>query len=347
MSFSYFTSSSWWLEGPAQRIATSLLMETKMTTKNTKCQLSLPYFNTMMALGSLPVELMSLVISFCDFPTAIQLLRVNKYLHSLALPVASNIDLRIEFLLDYESSIPNRIQSLPDGARQTVEWHEYHLGLWRSRRLYICFLCLKLRQPTQFAEGQCFRMMLPADYTSERKRFCIECGIRSQKYVAGSMIKNVERGYRVLLCGECREWTPDFYCMREKRCFRCTEKTLLSKAKFVEGFEPGTGNPADDQGWIEQPLKQVKDASVSGTCHDQTCIMPPVRPPCCRSCGDHWRYTPAAFERNLGSADEGTDAFHRGYIISGRPKMGLGPFPCQNQYMSVFCPYPMKEASIV
>src|SRR6266536_6492278 len=126
---------------------------------------------------TLPTELKALIISFCDFPTHITLLCVNSEFNSLTHPYTSSLSARRQFLLSYESSTLNRIYKLPKDARQTITWHEQHQAIWQSKRLYICFLCNKLRKPEKFARGQCWRIMLEEDYSEEEKRFCIDCGV--------------------------------------------------------------------------------------------------------------------------------------------------------------------------
>jgi hypothetical protein len=287
----------------------------------------------MATLITLPVELKSLIFSFCDYPTIVTLLRVNSHLHTLVLPIASNHGFRLQFILDYEASPSNRIYTLPIDARQTVDWHEDHQALWRSRKMYICFVCEKLRLPEKFAQGQCWRMMLREDYSSWKNRFCIDCGIKTRRYTPGSMIQCYGLKYRSLLCGGCWKWTPEFYCMREKMCFLCTEKTLQAEdaERFVEGFDDGAGTTGE--AWFAMTVTdKIK--------HSNGC---PTRPPCCRSCGDVWRYSPSAFSYSSKNTWDTSDKdFHVGYKILGKPKLEMFTpvHPERYSYMDYFRIHP-------
>ncbi|RDW72807.1 hypothetical protein BP6252_06714 [Coleophoma cylindrospora] len=256
----------------------------------------------MATITSLPAELKSEIVSHCEFPTIVTLLRVNTEFHSLTLPTASDSSIRLQFLLDYESSPLNRIYELPKLARQTIAWHEQHQSMWQSKHLYICFLCNKLRRPEKFAQGQCYRMMLPENYSSQRKRFCIDCGTTAtvtmpRKYVPGAMITCSERGYGVLLCGDCGLWTPDFYCMSEKKCFECTEKGLSQDSeRFVEGGlnEDGARLQNPEDAFADVPEVDRNQGVISSVKNQM--MNCPKRPPYCRSCGGHWRYTLAPLD---------------------------------------------------
>lgn len=285
---------------------------------------------------TLPPELQMHIISFCDFPTLITLLCVNSRFNVLAQRYTSDAEARTNFLLSYESSDINRNYKLPGDARQTVEWHELYSFSWQSKKLYICFLCNKLRRPEKFAQGQCYRMMLSPNYSSLRQRFCIDCGVSRQprKYLPGSMIRSnlIENGGYVHLCGDCGIWTTDFYCMKDKKCFSCTEKDLEEPERHVEGFEllsdqeRSNGEPgklgATDRG-VSFPKRNEKNEERSW----------PRRPPCCRSCGGHWRYTPTYFGVYLASG-----AYERRYVISGTSKSKISLIP--DVYMRNFCPFP-------
>lgn len=289
---------------------------------------------------SLPDELQCLILSFLDFPTLNTLLTVNKNIHHLSKlqPPLCDPEARIQFLISQEDSPENNRQS---GSR-FYPAKDWGWPGWACKKRFICFLCVKLLKRHNFAHGQFYRLMIYGEsVTALRKRFCIECGMKGEKgkrkYEPGAMINSVHHGFGVYLCGDCKEWSGDFYCMKEKLCFACTEKHLVEQEKFVVGYREGLGWPPgewktteDLSHWDEFPFTQdlIESLQKEGTW--------PRRPPCCRSCGTKWRYSPVAF-----AYAEGRDSGLRGYFISGVAKLSLGE--AGTDYHSGFVPYPYHK----
>ena len=317
--------------------------------------------NSPFPLMCLPPELRDLIFSFLDYPNLITTLTVNKHIHDLA----SNQDLlrdpeiRIQFLLAQENLASNAnppgTLTFPD---DTWRWPNHS-----PKKSYICFFCKKLKPLRKFAHGQCFRMMINDDYSNERRRFCLECGVKDlepqgagilvpggRKYYPGAMINSVDYGFRVHLCGGCGEWSPDFFCIRDKLCFQCTEKDLNEPEKFVEGYREGPrelsseiDRTEDDEalklcGVFEELLARFREDEISW----------PRRPPCCRRCGGIWRFHPDGFGWRYGLEKKRPSVWRHGYKISGRALQeithrGQPYLAVPEDYMSWFCPFPNQS----
>jgi len=178
--------------------------------------------------------------------------------------------------------------------------------------------------------------MLPDDYTLTRKRFCIDCGIKEKKYTPGSMIMSVELGFMVHLCGACKRWSRDFFCMEDKLCFGCTERVLVDKERFVLGFEEGV------DGSDSRMVKGCEAFDDNSGIVGKEGVNWPRRPPCCRRCGSRWRFTPSAFKEHSGE----WNTWRRGYKIVGTPRDSsrfIWDERDEQDYMSWFCPYPISN----
>jgi len=85
----------------------------------------------------------------------------------------------------------------------------------------------------------------------------------------------------------------------------------------------------------DEEKKQLLEEEISVDQNEDEARNWPRRPPCCRSCGGHWRYKPCHFGR-YDSEDD--DSYKLGYVISGTPKNEMSPIP--DRYMKNFCPFP-------
>ncbi|KAH8591357.1 hypothetical protein B0O99DRAFT_632503 [Bisporella sp. PMI_857] len=313
------------------------------------------------AFTELPVELQDLILSFLDYPNLITTLTVSKHINELAVdqPLYKDKEERIRFLISLENAPSNlNAWGTPAFADESWRWPNYS-----PKNLFICFLCSKIKPLRKFAHGQCYRMMMDDDYTIERKRFCLDCGTKRQegmglltgggrKYVPGAMINSVDHGFNVHLCGGCEQWVADFFCMKDKLCFPCTEKDLQEPEEHVHGFKPGLEGPVspfNDQYLIEDTkiLKRagVWDELLARMREDE--VNWPRRPPCCRKCGGKWRFHPRRFgwEHAEDSLEKKRPkVWRRGYNISGTPCKEI--VQDEDEYMKNFCPYPSKQIEL-
>jgi len=316
----------------------------------------------------LPVELQELVLSFIDYPTIITILTVNKYIHHLAKEqnILRDPAQRIFFLLSLENA-PENINAPHSPTFPDDDWR------WPNhspRKMYICFLCNKMKPLRKFAHGQCFRMMLDDDYSQRRKRFCLKCGVgncepgglisKSRKYVPGAMMNSVDHGYMVHLCGGCGQWSDEFFCMKDKLCFPCTEIDLEEPEKYVRGYQEGprkldsaAAPTADDE--LMKKCGVWEELLARFRLDEETW---PRRPPCCRRCGGRWRFNPRAFgwqykpeATHQGKVKHGSKIkrpviWRHGYKISGCALQEIthrGQRYSAQDYMSWFCPFPNKS----
>lgn len=205
--------------------------------------------------------------------------------------------------------------------------------------------------------------MLDDNYTKQRKRFCLECGVKDleprdmgagilvpggRKYVPGAMMNSVDHGFRVHLCGGCGEWSRDFYCMKDKLCFSCTEKNLEQPERFVEGFQEGPRPLSNeiDRTFDDEALRKCgvwEELLARWRIEEIDWIR---RPPCCRKCGEIWRFNPNAFGWHYGVEKKRPYIWRHGYKISGRPVHEImnGGEPYEKEYlyrrMDTFYPFP-------
>lgn len=165
-----------------------------------------------------------------------------------------------------------------------------------------------------------------------------------RKYVPGAMIMGFESGGNVHLCGGCGECSTDFYCTREKKCFSCTEGGLEEPERFVEGFENDDIHEAEldfrdfensNTSEKDEEKKRLFRAEISADQNEDETRNWPRQPPCCRSCGAHWRY----ISWHFGRYDfDGDGSYKLGDVISGTAKSEMSPIP--DSYMKNFCPFP-------
>jgi hypothetical protein len=303
-----------------------------------------------------PVELQSLVLSFLDYPSLITTLTVSKHINELVTdqPLYHDKGARILFLVALEDA-PSNTNAPGTKTAPGLAWRWPN---YSPKKQYICFLCSKIKPLRKFAQGQCYRMTLDDNYTMERKRFCLECGIKKQegmgdltaegrKYVPGAMINSVDHGFNVHLCGGCGEWSPDFFCMEEKLCFSCTESDLEEPEKHVDGFEAVSNAPLSqiDDAYLPKNRAMIETAAVGReflekkepTGEDE--LRWSKRPPCCRKCGGIWRFQPKYFGWQDGLIFPRD--WKRGYNISGRARKEL--VLDMGDYMQNFCPHPNKH----
>lgn len=168
-----------------------------------------------------------------------------------------------------------------------------------------------------------------------------------RKYYPGAMINSVDYGFKVHLCGSCGEWSPDFFCMKDKMCFSCTEKYLEEPEKFVEGYQETYCGSSDAIDHTADDALLVKcgiweELLARWKIEEETW---PRRPPCCRKCGGRWRFHPDAFGEQYGVEKKRPYIWRHGYKISGR---ALQEFTDQDglfaeSYMAWYCPFPNQS----
>jgi len=318
----------------------------------------------------LPIELQGLILSFLDFPNIITILTVSKHIQHLAKeqPLLRDPEMRIRFLLAMEEAPENTNKR----RSETFPGDEWRWPNHSPRNHYVCFFCKKLKPLRKFAHGQCYRMQISNDYSQERKRFCLECGVKDlnpqaagplarggRKYLPGAMINSVDYGYKVHLCGGCGEWSRDFFCMKDKLCFTCTETELTEPEKFVEGYQKearGVSASTAERALDDELLKMCgvwEELLARFRIDEETW---PRRPPCCRKCGGVWRFHPHAFGWHFepDTNCRGKTVYkgkpkrpviwRHGYKISGRASHEIIDRGRRNytdeDYMSWFCPFP-------
>jgi len=158
-------------------------------------------------LKSLPNELKKAILDSCDYPSIIKILHVNKFWNSISLSRAKDSERRLEFLIAHEP----------------------------SSTLFICFTCVKLKRGDSFAQGQlasiwwCRHRIDRNNPQQNMTRFCTDCGVNREpiRYLRGCRIRMSTVPYDVHMCVRCRKRTYDYYCMKERLCFDCTEEGML------------------------------------------------------------------------------------------------------------------------
>ena len=102
-------------------------------------------------LDSLPTELKIAVLNQCDYGSLVNLLSMNKMWYELSLPLTKNTEQRVTFLCNFEISCDNIIES----RRLDRNF------LLHERKLYACFMCLKMKRSSNFATGQILGILTP------------------------------------------------------------------------------------------------------------------------------------------------------------------------------------------
>jgi hypothetical protein len=133
----------------------------------------------------LPPELFNHVVSFLDFDSAVALRHSSATLHQLITSHQLR-KIRCEFL----KCTPVFAQHQP------------------------CFTCLQLRPRTRFDMDQ------PPNYTGER--YCMDCGIRTQRYTPGQLLRGFGTSAPHIYCVKCKQTeAPSWYPNRDPRAGYC------------------------------------------------------------------------------------------------------------------------------